>query len=215
MKRKGIDFTLYLVTDRTLSRGRSILKIVKAAVRSGVTVVQLREKNVSTKIFAEEGLRIRDFLEKERIPLIINDRIDVALAIGADGVHLGQDDMPLKLARRILPDEFIIGVSVGSIEEAVKAEKGGADYLGLSPVYFSSTKKDAGEPLGLDEIIKIREEVSIPLVGIGGLNYKNSAEVIKAGITGIAVVSAIVAADDPGKAAASLKEIIQRAKNET
>jgi len=215
VKRKGIDFTLYLVTDRTLSRGRSILKIVKAAVRSGVTVVQLREKNVSTKIFAEEGLRIRDFLEKERIPLIINDRIDVALAIGADGVHLGQDDMPLKLARRILPDEFIIGVSVGSIEEAVKAEKGGADYLGLSPVYFSSTKKDAGEPLGLDEIIKIREEVSIPLVGIGGLNYKNSAEVIKAGITGIAVVSAIVAADDPGKAAASLKEIIQRAKNET
>ncbi len=215
MKRKSIDFTLYLVTDRILSRGRSTLEIIKAAVRSGVTVVQLREKNASTKNFVEEGLRIKNFLKNRGIPLIIDDRIDVALAIEADGVHLGQDDMPLELARKILPDEFIIGVSVWSAEEAVKAEKGGADYLGLSPVYSTPTKTDTGLPLGLDGIRKIREEVSIPLVGIGGLNYKNSAEVIKAGITGIAVVSAIVAADDPEKAAASLKEIIQRAKNET
>lgn len=215
MKRKSIDFTLYLVTDRILSRGRSTLEIIKAAVRSGVTVIQLREKNASTKYFVEEGLRIKNFLKNRGIPLIIDDRIDVALAIEADGVHLGQDDMPLELARKILPDEFIIGVSVGSAGEAIKAEKGGADYLGLSPVYLSPTKTDTGPPLGLDGIRKIREEVSIPIVGIGGLNHKNSAEVIKAGITGIAVVSAIVAAEDPGKAALSLKEIIQRAKNET
>ncbi len=213
MERERIDYSLYLVTDRGLSRGRSTLEIVQAAVSGGVTVVQLREKTAETRIFIEEALTIRRYLKERRIPLIINDRIDVAQAVSADGVHLGQKDMPIGLARKILGDSMIIGISAESPADAVAAEKAGADYLGASPIYATPTKTDTAPALGLEGLRQIRESVGLPLVGIGGLNADNAARVIEHGADGVAVVSAIVSADDPGKAARALFDIVSGAKS--
>jgi len=212
MKLKDIDYSLYLVTDRGLARGRSTLEIVKAAVQGGVTCVQLREKKCSTLEFIEQARTVKDFLKARGVPLVINDRVDVALAVEADGVHLGQTDMPLAIAKKILGGSMFIGISAESLEDALEAEKGGADYLGVSPIYGTPTKTDTAPALGLEGLRDIRKAVNIPLVGIGGLNPGNAPEVIRNGADGVAVVSAIVAADDPGQAAAKLKRIIDEAK---
>jgi thiamine-phosphate pyrophosphorylase len=212
MKTKSVDYSLYLVTDRGLSRERSTLEIVTAAVNGGATVVQLREKHFSTRDFTEQALAIKDFLKDRGVPLIINDRVDVAQAIEADGVHLGQTDMPLEVAKKILGDSMIIGISAESLPDAIAAEQGGADYLGVSPIYATPTKTDTAPPLGLERLRKIRKAVRLPLVGIGGLNPDNAAEVIRNGADGVAVVSAIVAADDPKAAAVALKQIIIEAR---
>lgn len=212
MKLQNIDYSLYLVTDRGLARGRPTLDIVKAAVRGGVTCVQLREKDCSTMEFIEQALSIKDNLSARGIPLIINDRLDVAQAVKADGIHLGQTDMPLDMARAIVGDSMIIGISAESLEDAVEAEKGGADYLGVSPIYATPTKTDTAPPLGLEGLRQIRTAVKIPLVGIGGLNHENAADVIRNGADGVAVVSAIVAAEDPAAAAAELNQLISGAK---
>jgi thiamine-phosphate pyrophosphorylase len=209
MKPQTIDYSLYLVTDRGLSQGRSTLEIVKAAVKGGVTCVQLREKECPTLEFIEQALSIKDFLSARGVPLIINDRLDVAQAIGADGIHLGQTDMPLDMARAIVKDSMIIGISAESLEDAVEAEKGGADYLGVSPIYATPTKTDTAPPLGLEGLRQIRQAVNIPLVGIGGLNQDNAADVIRNGADGVAVVSAIVAAEDPREAARQLSQLIR------
>ncbi|MBW1820143.1 MAG: thiamine phosphate synthase, partial [Deltaproteobacteria bacterium] len=143
MKLKSIDYSLYLVTDRDLSRGKATLEIVKAAICGGVTCVQLREKNCSTRKFIEEALSVKEFLKTSNIPLIINDindRVDVAQAVQADGVHLGQTDMPLTMAKDILKGSMIIGISVESLEDAIQAEKDGADYIGISPIFATPTK---------------------------------------------------------------------------
>jgi thiamine-phosphate pyrophosphorylase len=213
MNKQNIDYSLYLVTDRGLARGRSTLDIVKAAVSGGVTCVQLREKGCSTLEFIEQALAIKNFLEERKVHLIINDRLDVALAVAADGVHLGQSDMPLEMARKIAGPSMLIGISAESVQDAVEAEKGGADYLGVSPVYATPTKTDTVPPLGLEGLREISKRVEIPLVGIGGLNKSNAAEVIRNGADGVAVVSAIVAADDPGASAINLKQIIDEARN--
>ena len=139
MKLKNADYSLYLVTDRTLSRGLPLRNIVEAAVRGGVTCVQLREKDCSTGEFIEQAQSIHDFLKAENIPLIINDRVDVAQAVKAEGVHLGQSDMHLSLARSILKDSMLIGISASSVEDAIEAEKGGADYIGVSPIFATPT----------------------------------------------------------------------------
>ena len=212
MKLQNIDYSLYLVTDRDLARGRSTFEIVKAAVDGGVTVVQLREKHCSTREFIEQALAIKNFLKARKVPLIINDRLDVAQAVKADGVHLGQTDMPLEMAKDILSDSMLIGISAESIEDAIAAEKGGADYLGVSPIYATPTKTDTAPPLGLAGLREIRKAVSLSLVGIGGLNKENSAEAIRSGADGVAVVSAIVAADDPKAAAIELKQVITEAR---
>ena len=212
MKLQNIDYSLYLVTDRGLARGRSTLDIVKAAVRGGVTCVQLREKDCSTLEFIDQALSVKDYLSARGIPLIINDRLDVAQAVKADGLHLGQTDMPLDMARSIVGDTMIIGISAESLEDAIEAEKGGADYLGVSPIYATPTKTDTAPPLGLEGLRQIRATVKIPLVGIGGLNRENAAEVIRNGADGVAVVSAIVAAEDPEAAAAELNQLITGAK---
>lgn len=206
-----MDYRLYLVTDRTLSKGRSTLEIVSAAVRGGVACVQLREKNCSAREFIAEAAAIQSFLKEHRIPLIINDRLDIAQAIQADGVHLGQSDIPLKTARAIVKDTMLIGISAESLQDAVEAEQNGADYIGVSPVYATATKSDTAPALGLEGLREIRKAVKIPLVAIGGLNRSNAAEVIRNGADGIAVVSAIVSADDPEKAAADLSAIIRQA----
>ena len=212
MKLHNVDYSLYLVTDRGLARGRSTLEIVSAAVHGGATVVQLREKDCSTRDFIEQALTIKAFLKDRGVPLMINDRLDVAQAVKADGVHLGQTDMPLKVAKKILGDSMIIGISAESQQDAVEAEKGGADYLGVSPIYATPTKTDTALPLGLEGLREIRKAVRLPLVGIGGLNRDNAAEVIRNGADGVAVVSAIVAADDPQTAADALKQIIKKAQ---
>ena len=206
------DLSLYLVTDRDLSLGRSTVDIVRAAVAGGVTCVQLREKNRPTRQFMAEARAVRDLLAGTATTLIINDRIDVALAVGADGVHLGQSDMSVADARRVAGANMLIGVSAECVEDAVRAQAQGADYVGISPVFPTPTKTDAGPPLGLEGVRRIRAAVSLPLVGIGGIGPGNAAEVIRAGCDGVAVVSAIVSAADPGRAAAELRTIIDSAK---
>ncbi|WP_448874614.1 thiamine phosphate synthase [Desulfobulbus propionicus] len=211
-----LNLSLYLVTDRTLARGRSTIEIVAAAVRGGVTCVQLREKHASTREFIQEARAVKTLLDSQqtKIPLIINDRLDVALAVGADGVHLGQRDMPLADARRLVGKTMIIGISAESVDDARAADAEDADYLGISPVYATPTKTDTAPPLGLDGIRAIRAAVSLPLVGIGGINLANVAPVIRAGANGVAVVSAIVSAACPTTAAADLKQQIDSFRTE-
>jgi thiamine-phosphate pyrophosphorylase len=212
VSKRRIDYSLYLVTDRSLSRGRSTLEVVRAAVRGGVTCVQLREKRCSTREFIDEALKLKAFLDSRGVPLIINDRVDVALAVAADGVHLGQSDMPLPAARAVVRDSMVIGISAESLRDAVEAEIGGADYLGVSPIFATPTKTDTAPPLGLAGLQAIRRAVKTPLVGIGGLNRGNAAEAVRSGADGVAVVSAIVAAEYPEQAARELKREIDAAR---
>jgi thiamine-phosphate pyrophosphorylase len=207
-----VDYSVYLVTDRDLARGRTTLEIVAAAIRGGVSCIQLREKTCSTGEFIDESLAIRSLLARHEIPLIINDRVDVALAVKADGIHLGQKDMPCSMARQLIPESMIVGISVESLDDAIAAQKDGADYLGVSPIYPTPTKTDTAQALGLEGLWSIRSEVDLPLVGIGGLNADNAAAVIYNGADGVAVVSAIVAADDPEAATRDLIEIVRLAK---
>ncbi|MFT5697512.1 MAG: thiamine-phosphate pyrophosphorylase [Desulforhopalus sp.] len=199
------DYSLYLVTDRALSLGRSLTEIVTEAVAGGVSCVQLREKNCFTRKFVEEGFLLQKLLKPKNIPLIINDRVDVAMVIGASGVHLGQDDMRLVDARRILGPDCIIGISVESVQDAVQAAADGADYLGVSPVFATPTKTDTAPPLGLEGLRAIRRVVDIPLVAIGGINTYNCASVMAAGADGLAVVSALMSARSPKAAAINIR----------
>ncbi len=214
MKKASLfDFSLYLVTDRALSMDRTTLEIIEAALRGGITCVQLREKTCPTREFIEEALKIKEVLGKHQIPLIINDRVDVAQAVEADGVHLGQNDMPLKMAKDIVKDTMIIGISAESIQDAMDAEIGGADYVGASPIFATPTKTDTAPALGLEGLREMRRAVNIPIVGIGGINRGNAEAMIHHGADGIAVVSAIVSAEDPERAAGELKEAIMRSRN--
>lgn len=212
MKPEYIDYSLYLVTSEELSRGRSTREIVKAAVHGGVTCVQLRKKNCSTREYIEQALSLKKLLKKYQIPLVINDRMDVAQAVKAEGVHLGQSDMPIAAAKEVLKKSMIIGISARSVPDAIEAEKNGADYIGVGSIYQTDTKADTGTPIGLKGLRRIKEAVKIPIVGIGGINRDNAGVVIKNGANGVAVVSAIVSADNPEKAAKELYAIIKQAK---
>ena len=212
--KKTVDYSLYLVTDRALSLGRSNFEVIRKAVGGGVTLVQLREKEATTRAFYQEGLEIRGYLKTRNIPLIINDRIDIALALDADGVHLGQEDMPIDVARRILGPRKIIGASVFTLEEAKTAEAMGADYLGLSPIFLTETKPELVGQIGIGGIPSLKEGVQIPLVGIGSMSQANAYEAVKAGLDGVAVVSAICSHEDPRAAAEEIKKEVLRAKKE-
>ncbi len=203
---------VYLVTDRGLSRGRTSLQVIQAAAAGGVSVVQLREKDLSTREFYEEGLKIRDFLSSHHIPLIINDRIDIALALDADGVHVGQDDMPIAIARRILGPDKIIGLSINFPDDIDEEALSCADYLAVSPVFATPTKEDITKPWGLDGLKKARSMTSLPVVAIGGISTHNARDVVIHGADSLAVVSAIVSAEDPEEATARLLEEIQAGK---
>lgn len=207
---KAEDLRLYLVTDRPLSLGRDLEWIVTEAVRGGVTMVQLREKDCDTREFVELAARLKAALSPLGVPLIINDRIDVALAMDADGVHIGQSDMPYDIARKLLGPDKIIGLSVENMDDIRVANALDVDYVGISPVYSTSTKTDTAAPFGLDGL---REAVKLsvhPTVAIGGMNARTAADVMACGTDGIAVVSAIVSADSPYDASVNLKSIVTK-----
>ena len=209
-----MDYSLYLVTDRALSLGRSNLEVIQSAVEGGVTLVQLREKEATTREFYEEGLKIGAYLKARDIPLIINDRIDLALALDAAGVHLGQEDMPIDVARKLLGPRKIIGASVFTLEEAKIAESLGADYLGLSPIFVTETKPELVRQIGIEGIPLLKAAVQIPVVGIGSMSESNAYHAVKAGLDGVAVVSAICSREDPKAAAAAIKAEVMRAKGQ-
>jgi thiamine-phosphate pyrophosphorylase len=188
---------LCLVTDRKLGRGRALAEIVAAAVRGGATMVQLREKEATTRAFVEQARALKATLAPLGVRFVVNDRLDVALAVDADGLHVGQDDMPVAEARRLLGPGKIVGLSITSLSQARAADAASVDYLGVGPIYQQQTKYDASPPLGVEGLRAIRGLTRQPIVAIGGLTPDNSAPLIAAGADGLAVVSAIVAADDP------------------
>ena len=200
---------LYLVTDRPLSLGRDIEEIVREAVEGGVTMVQLREKECPTGEFVALAKRLKALLAPLGVPLIINDRVDVALAVDADGVHIGQSDMPYEVARRLLGKEKIIGLSVENFSDLEVANTLDVDYVGISPVYGTPTKSDTAEPFGLEGLRRAVEMSVHPTVAIGGMNAQTIGEVMAAGTDGVAVVSAICSAPSPRKAAEELLNIIK------
>lgn len=202
---------VYLVTDRGLCRNRPLRDIVLQAVQGGVAYVQLREKDISTRLFVEEARAIKKILEPYRVPLIINDRLDVALACGADGVHIGQDDMPYETARKLMGKDAVIGLSVETWEDVEASEKLNVSYIGVSPVFATPTKTDTKEPWGLDGLKKIKAFSRHPLIAIGGINESNARDVVEAGADCLAVVSAICAVDNPAGATINIRNIIDSA----
>jgi thiamine-phosphate pyrophosphorylase len=205
---KKIDF--YLVTDSGLSK-KGILSDVKEAVDAGCKIVQHREKNRSTRDMISEAAEIKRICSDKAI-FLVNDRIDVALAVDADGVHIGQDDMPIGTARKLLGENKIIGLTVHNIEEATEAEKNGADYVGLSPIFDTATKKDAGEGIGAAKIKETKNAISIPVVAIGGINKENCESVVRNGADSLVAISAVICSDDVKREIKSFIDIIRRIK---
>jgi thiamine-phosphate pyrophosphorylase len=194
---KAFDLSLYLVTDSSLTKNRSLTWTIEEAIKGGVTMVQVREKNCSTFEFLQLAEKIKVITQFHHIPLIINDRVDIALAVDADGVHIGQSDMPYGIARKILGHAKIIGLSVETIEEAREANNLDVDYIGISPVFGTNTKLNIKTPLGLEGIRSISSFSKHSIVGIGGINPQNTPDILKAGANGVAVVSAIISAENP------------------
>jgi len=201
---------VYLVTDTRLARGRDLREVVSAALAGGVTAVQLREKDASTLAQVELGRALRQLTREAGALLIVNDRVDVAVAIEADGVHLGQDDLPVAVARRLLGPEAIVGGSAGNAEELARSLATGVDYLGVGPIYVTASKADAGAAIGPAGLAAIRAATDLPIVGIGGVTAENLAPVMRAGADGVAVISAIVSADDARAAARDIRNAVER-----
>jgi thiamine-phosphate diphosphorylase len=207
-----LDLSLYVITDRELSKGRPLEEVVNVALEGGATVIQLREKKLTDREIFIMGMKIKPLIQKADACFIINDRIDLALALDADGVHLGQSDLPLNIARKLMGEKKIIGISVKTIEEAQEAEAQRANYLGVGSIYPTKTKKDTGPIVGPQRISQIRKAVDLPIVGIGGIQLHNIKEVIKAGAVGIAVVSAVMGAPDMAEACRAMKTEVLMAK---
>ena len=205
MSRSLPDLSLYLVLGAADTGKRPFEEVVLAAIEGGVTVVQLRDKQASTRVLLEHALRLKALLEPRGVPLIVNDRIDVAMAARADGVHLGQDDMPPVIARRLVGEEMLIGLSVSDRVEADTADPETVDYVGIGSVFPTGTKSDAGAAIGPAFAGELRALVGLPSVAIGGVNAANAGQLRGSGIEGLAVVSAICGADDPGAAARDLR----------
>lgn len=211
---KNIDYSVYLVTDRDILNGRDLYKAVEDSILGGTTVVQLREKYISNEEFLEIAQNLKKITDKYNIPLIINDNIEVAKLVDATGVHIGQKDEELKKAREILGPNKIIGVSVGNIEEALKAQKDGADYLGIGAIFYTGSKKDINEPLGLEKLKDIVERINIPNVAIGGIHLDNIISVMKTGTDGVAVISEILGKENIKEATENLKKYVNSSLGE-
>ena len=203
---------LHVLTDREWSRGRDMLSVAAAALDGGATVIQLRDKTASTRLLIEEGLALRALTRERGALLIVNDRIDVALAVEADGAHVGQDDMPAQLARRLLGSERILGVSAANRGEAEEAVAGGADYLGVGPIFPSLGKADAGPTTGVHLLTELAQRYTTPLVAIGGITAENAPEVVRAGAAGVAVITAVVYAENITAASRQLRMAIDAAR---
>ena len=208
-----MNLDLYVITDETIAGGRSHAGIAQQAACGGADAIQLRDKTCSPLELLRAARELRAITRKSGTLFIVNDRLDVAMASGADGVHLGQGDMRASTARQLAaPEGFIIGVSVGTVKEALQAVQEGADYLALSPTFSTESKDDAGPGYGLDRLREIRRAVSIPVIAIGGINRQNARDVIAAGADGIAVISAVVAYPDIAAAARELKDLVRDCK---
>lgn len=203
---------LYVVITTNLGGGRPTLELVRQALAGGATAIQLREKGMSAREMVELGREIRNLTRESGAAFIVNDRLDVALAVEADGVHIGQKDLPAQVARKLLGPGKILGVSTGTVLEARQAVADGADYLGVGSIFATKSKGDAGEPIGLAGLKAIRAAVDVPIIAIGGIDAGNVAEVIAAGADGVAVVSAVIGAQDVAAAARELLSAIRRAR---
>jgi thiamine-phosphate pyrophosphorylase len=204
---------LHVLTDRDWSRGRAMLSVASAALDGGATVIQLRDKTASTRTLVEEGQALRALTRERGALLIVNDRVDVALAVEADGAHVGQDDLPVTVARRLLGPERILGVSAASIGEAEEAVAGGADYLGVGPIFPTLGKADAGPATGVALLTELAQRYTLPLVAIGGITAENAAATLHVGACGVAVITAVVAADDIAAATRRLRAAIDAARS--
>ena len=205
---KNIDLSLYLVTDKS-DDVEKFLNTIEEAIKGGVSVVQIREKTAETLDFYNLALKVKEITTKYNVPLIINDRVDVALAIDADGVHVGQSDMPCDVTRRLIGEDKILGVSAATVDEAKKAEEDGADYIGTGAVFPTATKDDAPS-ITKEDLKDVVDSINIPVVAIGGINLENASQLKDTGIAGISVVSAIMSAENPKNASQELLNIFNR-----
>ena len=205
------ELRLCLVTDRTQTRGRELAAVVGDCLAAGLPAVQVREKDLGAADLAFVCRRLRALTLDHQALLIVNDRVDVALMAGADGVHIGQDDLPAAEVRALMGPRALIGVSAATVDEAVAAERAGADYIGVGSIYATATKPDAGAPVGLGRVTEIRRAVRVPIVGIGGITPENAAAVIRAGAQGVAVITAVTLADDMNAAVRRLRETVDGA----
>jgi thiamine-phosphate diphosphorylase len=195
-----VDLRLCVITDAAMIGNRSMEQVVVGAIDGGATLIQYRDKSANMSRKYDAASALRGVVKGKGVPFIVNDHVDLALGVGADGVHLGQDDLPAAAARRILADDAIVGVSVGSLAKALEAEAAGADYVSIGPLYATGTKPDAGPVVNREVVNEIVRTVNIPVVAIGGIDGSNVAEVMSLGISGVAVVSAVMRADDPTRA---------------
>lgn len=210
--RSSFNLDLYVITDSRLAGSFGNYRTIEEAIAGGASVVQLREKDYSTRKMIELGLQLRELTRRTNTILIVNDRVDVALAVEADGVHVGQDDMPAPLVRKLVGPKMIIGVSATTYEEAIQAKADGADYLGVGPVFPTGTKLDAAPVTGIKLLGRIKRDTGLPVVAIGGINRANTRQIIAAGGDGISVISAIVGQTDPRAASAELYRLVTEAK---
>lgn len=206
------DPSVYVIVDRAFGRGRPVEDLVIAAVLGGASMVQLREKEWPAGQVVEAGRRLLDVTRRAGVPLIVNDRTDIAMAIGADGVHLGPDDLPVRDARLLLGPEKIIGASAATVEEALAAQTAGADYVGVGSVFPTTSKPDAGDAIGVEPLVRIKAAVRIAVVAIGGITHANAFLAIRAGADGVAVISAVVSAEDVADATRRLVEAVHAAR---
>ena len=199
--------SIYLLTDPNLSSGRTHEEVVRESIAGGAKIIQLRDKIATTRKLIEIGEKLREITLKAGVIFIVNDRVDIALSVDADGVHLGEDDMPIAYARKILGEGKIIGISVDNVEKAKIAEAEGADYIALGPIFSTKKKINAGEPVGVEEIKKVKSIVRLPVIAIGGINLQNIQLVAMAGADSVAVISAVVGAPDIRRA---MKELVEK-----
>ncbi len=210
--KKKIDFSLYFIADGALAGHRDLEKIIKGAIRGGVTAIQLREKNMGMRSFTAWAAAIKRITSDFHIPLIINDRVDAALAVGADGVHLGREDMPIRYARKLLGAGRIIGLSAHTLADAREAEEQGADYVGVGSVFPTSSKKNIRGILGIEGITAIRKKIKLSMIAIGGIDTLNISSVMQTGVDGAAVISAIINSENPRQTCELFRSVIQKYK---
>ncbi len=205
-----MNLSLYVITDRKSQQGRSMAEIAEEVIAGGVTAIQYREKGlVPTRILFDETMTLRRIAGEKGVLFFVNDRVDLALACEADGVHLGDDDLPVPVVRRIAP-HLLIGASCDNAESAQRAQKEGADYLGVGPIFTTNTKPDAGEAVGTDLLAQVKNAVTIPVVAIGGITPDNVREVLKSGVAGVAVIKSVVGSPSPRSQAARFREIMNK-----